>query len=61
MSPITGMSDKSDEGDKMDKATQAVQKVIEHRKTCQTCTNQVVCDKAAELNAKLLETVIFGQ
>ena len=45
----------------MDKATQAVQKVIEHRKTCQTCTNQVVCDKAAELNAKLLETVIFGQ
>lgn len=31
---------------------------VKHRKTCQSCTKQALCDKAVQINMNLLELSI---
>lgn len=41
----------------MDTTAQILQKAADHVKSCQTCSNEVVCDTMAEINGEVLKAI----
>jgi hypothetical protein len=40
--------------------TEIMTKSVNHRKECQECTDQNICDEMVKINAEALEKSIFG-